>query len=352
MKPRGVVYATGVVSAIGATSLETAMLLRTGLPAITEAPLSAGDPKSGITMGMTRLLSPTRFGAERATELLGLALGELISSVRDAGGLAIRDLKLRVAASIDEEIPGTASLLRNQLTALFGNQLGQVDVRFSPPNGPGGAAGAAHVLDDALTALTLREVDAVLVCGVHTDYDPERIARLVAEDRLFSPENPNAVLPGEAAAAILIGRPDLTHRIRMTPRLEVFDIGTAKGDLTPFSSTSVFEDFALTNALEAATANLADELKLGFALTDLGCEQYRVREFYASLTRVADRFMEPMSIDAPAQRIGALGAAAMPLGLAVASEMSIRGYAPAPLGIVVGGSDQGARAAMVVGTPS
>ncbi len=352
MKPRGVVYATGAVSAIGTTSLETAMLLRTGLPAITEAPLSAGDPKSGITMGMTRLLSPTRFGSERATELLGLALAELVTSVRDAGGLAIRDLKLRVAVSIDEEVAGSTTLLRNQLTALLANQLGQVDVRFSPPNGPGGAAGAAHVLDDALTALTLREADAVLLCGVHTDYDPERITRLVAEDRLFSPENPNAVIPGEAAAALLIGRPDLVHRIRMDPRLELFSIGTAKGDLTPFSSTSVFEDFALTNAFEAAMADLAEELKIGFALTDLGTEQYRVREFYATLTRISQRFMEPMSIDAPAQRIGALGAASMPLSLVLASEMSVRGYAPAPLGVVVGGSGQGARAAMVVGTPS
>ena len=352
MKPLGVVYATGVVSAIGTTALETAMLLRTGLPALTEAPLSAGDAKSGITMGMTRLLPPTRFGSERATDLLGVALTELISSVRDAGGLGIRDLKLRVAVSIDEDVPGGTTLLRNQLTALLVNQLGQVDVRFSPPNGPGGAAGAAHVLEDALSALALREVDAILLCGVHTDYDPERIARLVAEARLFSPENPNAIIPGEAAAALLIGRPDLGHRIRMTPRLEVFSIGTSNGDLTPFSSTSVFEDFALTNALEAATNGLADELKIGFALTDLGCEQYRVREFYASLTRVADQFMEPMSIDAPAQRIGALGAAAMPLSLAVASEMAMRGYAPAPLGVVVGGSELGARAAMVVGTPS
>lgn len=352
MKPRGVVYASGVVSPIGTTALETAMLLRTGLPALTEAPLSAGDPKSGVTMGITRLLSPTTFGAERATELLGVALAELINSVRDAGGLAIRDLKLRVAVAIDEDLPGSTTLMRNQLTALFVNQLGHADIRFSPPNGPGGAAGAAHVLDDALTALSLREVDAVLLCGVHTDYDPERISRLVAEDRLFSPENPNAVIPGETAAALLIGRADLVHRIRMTPRLEVFSIGTAKGDLTPFSDKSVFEDFALTSALETAMAGLADELKLGFALTDLGCEQYRVREFYASLTRVAERFMEPVSVDAPAQRIGALGAASMPVGLAIASEMATRGYAPAPLGVIVGGSEQGARAAMVVGTPS
>ena len=58
-----------------------------------------------------------------------------------------------------------------------------------------------------------------------------------------------------------------------------------------------------------------------------------------------------LSLEEPAQRLGHLGAAAMPLHLALASEAYPRGFAPHSLALSIGGSDGGERAVVVIGAP-
>jgi 3-oxoacyl-[acyl-carrier-protein] synthase-1 len=351
------VYATGVRSPAGTNTLEVATMLRTGVPVIGGSPLEGDDPRVGMAMGLERTLPPTLFGPERAAALLRLALLELTQTCRAAPrGVEPRELSLRVALALPEIEPGagrSASAQRPlvaELGRLAENQLGAADVRYSPPNGPGGGAGAATVLDDAITALERREVDAVVFGGCHTDYDPERVKVLQATGRLFSSENPNAPLAGEGAAVVLLGRADLEGKTGLERRAAVFAIGTARSSLTPWNDASVLADDALARCIEEVCQTLPEELGVGFAISDVTTEIFRVRELYHAITRRAAQFVEPFAIDAPAQRIGALGAAALPLSLAIASDMFRRGYAPTPLGLLLAGNDEGERAAVLVGS--
>ena len=71
-------------------------------------------------------------------------------------------------------------------------------------------------------------------------------------------------------------------------------------------------------------------------------------EWQSVLVRCADHLGPPYRIDFPAHRIGSLGAAALPLFLALAAEAFHRGYAPAPVALLSVGSDSGERGALLV----
>ena len=83
-------------------------------------------------------------------------------------------------------------------------------------------------------------------------------------------------------------------------------------------------------------------------LTDLSFETFRHLELQAAFTRTQRHFCEPQQVDSPAQRMGNLGAAAMPLHVALAVEAFRRGYAPHPFAVSLAGSDGGERAALLM----
>ncbi len=91
-------------------------------------------------------------------------------------------------------------------------------------------------------------------------------------------------------------------------------------------------------------------MKIGFSFGDLSFELFRVHEWQAAMTRTRELYAPPMAADSPAQRLGHMGGAALPLELVLAAESFARGYAPHPLGLCFAGSDAGERAAIVVGS--
>lgn len=348
MKKLGTVFAAGARTPLGPDLLSTALLVRAGLPALTSAPLSAGG-NNPVTMAFDPTLDPMLLGEERAALLAKGALQDLVAA---AGYERVRGLKLKVALAFPEPRPG-------QPRALVGNVLAK-DLRgalFETVGDPQvelemrGSAGLAYVLPAALAALGRHEVDAVIAGGTHTDYDPAVIAGLLEEGRLFKPSSVDAVIPGETAAFVLIGRPDLGSRLGLSPLLDILGVASDTGDITPHGNGSAFDATTLTSVFRSAASSLPSPLRIGWALGDHGIEHFRVRELYAAVTRAHDIFIEPMDIDSPPQRLGRTGAASLGLFLGLAAEAYRRGYAPAPIGMVFAGSDGGERGAIVVGSP-
>jgi 3-oxoacyl-[acyl-carrier-protein] synthase-1 len=104
--------------------------------------------------------------------------------------------------------------------------------------------------------------------------------------------------------------------------------------------------------LRSALAPLAQEgLRAAWMLTDLTFETFRHFELQAAITRTQRSFCEPQRVDHPAQRIGHVGAAAMPLHLAPAAEAFLHEFAPHPHAVSIAGSDGGERAAVLIAAP-
>ncbi len=345
MKTLGVVLSVGARTPIGRDAVQTGMLLRTGMPVITGAPLLSPDGEP-VTMAFDPTLDPYLVGEARAAELAKAALTELARPL----GAAARALRLSVVLGLSEPIPGAeaatpllGSLLRTPLRELFGEPAVQVSA--------GGAGALAAPLATALAALERREIDAIAFGGVHTDYDPLTIAFLHATGRLFSPTNIDALIPGESAAFALIAHRDLAPRLGLPLLARIHGTGLGHDESTAYDDASAYRAKGLTAAVRAATKDLPGEMKVGWALCDHTFESRRIYEWQAMLTRTRQSWCEPLATDAPAQRIGHLGGAALPLSVVLAAEAFVRGHAPFPLALCFAGSDGGARGTVLVGTP-
>lgn len=329
------VVKVGAVTPIGLSARQTGFLLRAGFPAMTESPLAdaAGEP---ITMAFVPTIDPRVVGPERLALLAAPALEEAAAS--------LADISVAVHVAVDEGYPDVAGAARS-LSAAARRILPDAAVGF----GAQGEAALGTLLPEALRALAARQVDAVVLGGVHSDHDPRAIAALEESGRLFSTENLDARIPGEAAAFFVLMREADAARRGLGAVARVLGVGTGQERARPDNEAPAYEAFGLTEAVQRAVEALArGGQAAGWLLTDLTNEMWRNREWQAAFVRAQDVLGAPYVIESPAQRIGYLGAAALPLFVGMAAVAWEHGYAPAPVALATASSDGGERAAVAL----
>ncbi len=331
-----VVVQVGARTAVGLNAQQTGFLLRTGLPAMAEAPLADASGEA-ITMAFLPTLDPLLVGPER---LVALAQGPF----QEATQALLETEPVAVYLAIDEgclEPELAAKLLKTMVHALLPIAEVRVDAR--------GEAALGALLAAAMASLQLRQVRAVVLGGVHSDYDPRAIAALEAKGLLFSRENLDARIPGEAAAFFVLMRPEEAARLGLAPLARVDGVGHGKERATPDNEVPAYEAQGLTSAVRDATAATAEAgKKIGWMWTDLTGEMRRLNEWQSVFVRSQNVLGDPYVVDSPAQRIGYLGAAALPLFVAAAATAWKHGYAPSESALGIAGTDAGERAALVL----
>ncbi|MFO0758007.1 MAG: hypothetical protein U0359_16035 [Byssovorax sp.] len=333
------VVSVGAATAVGLNALQTGFLLRAGYPAMAEAPLADGDGEP-ITMAFLPTLDGRLTGPERLAALARAPVEEAMSP--------IRDLAAEVYITLDETLPD-APRARDLLTSMIREIMPAASAQIEP----GGEAGAGALLSTALRSLAARRAEAVVIGGAHSDYDPRAIAALDGGGRLFSRENLDARMPGEAAAFFVLMRDEDARRRRLPPLARVLGVGAGVERATPDNDVSAHEALGLTAAVRRATESVAAAGQtIGWMLSDQTFEMWRQLEWQSTFIRVQDVLGRPYYGDAPAQRIGHLGAAALPLFVALGATGFHHGYAPAPRLLATAGNDSGARAAVVLGQAS
>jgi 3-oxoacyl-[acyl-carrier-protein] synthase I len=339
----------GAVTSMGLSAMETAFVYRAQGTGLRLSALT--DPESGeaLLVGGIPTLDPALLGAQRAAELGKLALDDLWAD--GASALSGRRLHLWLCldewlAEPDEQgvVPSVAlsQLLRMHARARFGEHL---DLRVSTL----GAAAPGRILEDAIDELERGECEGLILGGVHSDQCPARVARLSSQKRLYAGENSDGVLPGEGAAFVTLFEPASARRAGIAARARLVALGSGHDKALPDNHESAFEAAGLTLAVRRATEELrAQKLRIGWQFNDLGCENYRLSEWISVMTRTQTIWEEPQVSEAPAQRLGNLGAATVPVQLALAMEAWRRGYAPHPRVLCLAGSDDGSRVALRV----
>ncbi len=331
-----VVVSVGVRSPVGLNARQTGFLLRAGFPAMAEVPLAsaAGEP---VTMAFVPTLDGCTTGPERLTDLARSPFEEAIAPVRDAAA--------DVSVAIDEGCVEQAMAI-HQLGAMVRRALPSATLRVEA----GGEAAPGSHLTAAIQALDARRVEVAVIGGVHSDYDPRSIAALEASGRLFSRENLDSRIPGETAAFFVLMRAGDASRRRLPALARVLGVGAGRERARPDNDEGAYEALGLTQAVRQATSQLGAEGRTaGWLLTDLTFEMWRQYEWQSAWVRSQKILGDPYIIEAPAQRIGYLGAAALPLFVAIAATAWSHGYAPSPLALLMAGNDGGARAALLIG---
>jgi 3-oxoacyl-[acyl-carrier-protein] synthase I len=331
-----VVVKVGAKTAVGLNARQTGFLLRAGFPAMAEAPLAdaAGE---AITMGFLPTLDGGLVGAER--------LAALARAPFEEATLPIRDLEADVHVAIDEGCEDGAMAIE-VLSAMVKRTMPAANVSVEAR----GEAAPAALLPAAIRALETRKTDVVVIGGVHSDYAPRSIAALEASGRLFSRDNLDARIPGEAAAFFVLMRVEQDAHQKLAPLARVIGVGAGHERARPDNDAPAYEALGLTAAVHQATEPLAEDGRTaGWILTDLTGEMRRLYEWESVFVRAQKVLGRPYLIDSPAQRIGYLGAAAMPLFVAMAATAWGHGYAPSPLALCMAGNDGGDRAVLLLG---
>ncbi|WP_437601962.1 hypothetical protein WMF28_10105 [Sorangium sp. So ce590] len=326
----------GAKTAVGLNARQTGFLLRAGFPAMAEAPLvnAAGE---AITMAFVPTLDGRLVGAERLAALARAPLEEAVAPIRDVAA--------EVHVALDEECP-EGPLAIALLEALVKRVMPAAHVTVQAR----GEAGPGAFLPPAIRALETRRANAVVIGGVHSDYSPQSITALDASGRLFSRDNLDARIPGEAAAFFVLMRTADVARLKLTPLAHVIGVGTGRERARPDNDEPAYEALGLTAAVRQATEPLmADGRTAGWILTDLTGEMRRQCEWQSVFVRAQKVLGKPYLIESPAQRIGYLGAAATPLFVAMAATAWKHGYAPSPIALTMVGNDGGERVAVVLG---
>jgi len=351
MKARASVVSVGARTAIGLNALQTAMLFRAGAAGMAMAPLADVDGEP-ITMCFDKTLSPLLVGWERAVALATPALEEALSPL----GGKVDGSRVRLLMCIDErygraekasEDADAAAAMVTKIAARANALLPGI----TPDVTARGHASAAVCLPDGLALLESRGCEAVVLGSVHTDYEPAWINQLSEKGRLFKADNLDSFIPGEAAAFVVLMRDDVARRNELEPMAAVVSVALGAEAATPDNDLSAFEAKGLTRTIRQVAEPLPEGMTAGWAVTDLTFEMRRVHEWQSMLTRTRKVWSEPYAVDSPAQRIGQLGAAAMPLGMTLVAQGWRCGSAPAPIAVVYGGSEGGARGAVLLAAP-
>jgi 3-oxoacyl-[acyl-carrier-protein] synthase-1 len=202
----------------------------------------------------------------------------------------------------------------------------------------GGAVGLHHasrmIHEEDFTHVIVAGVDSYLVAGTLRAYD-ER-------ERLLTPDKSNGFIPGEAGAALLVGRPEAGKGIACLGMGFATERATIESE-EPLRADGLTK--AISQALAAASLTMGD---LDYRITDIGGEQYQFKEAALALSRLLRVRKEEFDIWHPADCIGEVGAASLPCMLGVVLYAAQKGYAPGPRPLAHLGNDDGKRVALAL----
>ena len=221
------IVSVGAKTPVGLNARQTGFLLRAGFPAMDEAPL-ANAAGEAVTMAFVPTLDGRLVGAERLSALARAPFAEAVEP--------IRDLVAEVHVAIDEGCED-AALAIHLLEAMVKRVMPAATVSVQAR----GEAAAGTLVPAAIAALETRRADFVVMGGVHSDHDPRSIAALEASGRLFSRDNLDSRIPGEAAAFFVLMRAGEAGRYQLEPLARVVGVGVGRERARPDNEDSAHE---------------------------------------------------------------------------------------------------------------
>ncbi|MBX3196943.1 MAG: hypothetical protein KF894_02200 [Labilithrix sp.] len=345
MIPRGDVLVVGLGARIatGLSALTAAMSVRARKSFVRESRFvdRTGEP---IALAAVSSIGEDVVGRDRFVALAAPALAEA------AGPWARRfaarghvppplPLLLAVPAEVDPLDPRGARIL----AAVAERSGAAIDLARSRVVAQGRAAGA-FAIEQAVARLAGGEDEAVLVGGVDSHFDADRLEELDRARRLHGPGAENGFIPGEGAAFVLLAS---RRRFGTEPRHgSIVGVGTER-EPRPFGSAEPCHALGITLAAKRAIAP-AGAARIGWALTDVVGERHRVDEWLYASGRIQSSLAADLQHDAPLMLTGDLGAASLPLLVVLACVGWQTECAPADLAILAAHSDGPERGAVLL----
>jgi 3-oxoacyl-[acyl-carrier-protein] synthase-1 len=215
---------------------------------------------------------------------------------------------------------------------------------------PGGAGGFAAAVDDALAGFRAGQLGACLVGAVDSLIEASALRFLYEAGRLKTPDDATGLIPGEAAAFLLLERPDRARQRHRAALARIAGTAQEQGE-----DPDVVERPPRGTALLGMMARLFAGAPPGpaWVLTDQNGETFWAHEWGDFVVRAASRLpgFQVGPLWYPAVSFGDTGAASGALAACLAVRAFARGYAPAPLATVISSTYEGRRGAVQLAAP-
>jgi 3-oxoacyl-[acyl-carrier-protein] synthase-1 len=214
----------------------------------------------------------------------------------------------------------------------------------------GGNAGLAAAIEEAAALITSDQVDRCIVGAIDSRAEAGFLQAAARLRLLCTMDNPVGLIPGEAAAFLLLERP------RDAARAGVELIATISKTTTQINPKDLLADDwspwspELADVLRSA---LGAAPEIAFSIGDLNGTERRSVEWGNALVQLrAEMGVADLPAWFPAVAFGDTGAASGAVGLCVAARAFARRYAPGRAGVVWLSSESGAKAAIVAQAPA
>ena len=310
---------TGLVCSVGLNSAAACAALRAGIAKFEELPYwdNNGTPVVGAAVPDL----DSQFG-DRLVEMLAMALHNCLSGMT---AFPFHEVPLLVGLA-EPGRPGGGAWLAERIISQVEEKLGtKFHSSFSMVISEGHTAGLEG-LRIARDLLQTTNVSGCLVCGVDSYINASSLFWLDRSWRLKRKGHTDGVIPGEAAAAVLVQRHIPS---RLEPRVEVVGLGFGQERASVLAEEPLLAR-GLADACRQALAEAGWGFhELDFRISDVSGENYGFRELAlveGRLARVVRSLPQPLWH--AADSIGDTGAAAGVVQMVRAKTAWAKAYAP------------------------
>lgn len=333
------IVSTGMVTAVGATAPASCAAIAAGIAGFVEMPATDGGGFP-ITGALARHAVKRKLGFPLLVGLLALSVAEALG---DAPG---NDIPVLVALSPKGQAGRPLGLDEAILPALA-ERLG------TPLNGDSrvfaaGSTGVLRALAHARSLLAARRAHACLVAGVDSLTGMDCLNQLDADERLKTIGNPDGLIPGEAAACLMVApagpRPPPAAVLVRGIGFAHEPVGIK--DERPILGIGLAA--AIAAALADAGLTMAD---VDYRIADVTGERYGMNEANYALGRTLKMRKLHFDFLHLGDCIGAIGAASGAAMLGYLKSVFDRGRSPHPGALCHCSADTGDRAAAIVTGP-
>jgi len=335
------VVSTGMICPVGLSAASTCAAMRAGISMFEELPYrdNNGEPITGaIVPGLDLNLKLE----DRLIQLLSSALTDCLNQVNPE---PMNMIPLLVGLA-EHGCPDGCAALGEQIVGLIEQKL---NLKFHPKLSRAilsGHTAGFEALAIARELLQDRHIPACIVCSVDSYINAGRLWLLDQHWRLKTEENSDGVIPGEAAAAVVVQRQQTSSALGIN---KVVSLGFGQEKATILSNEPLL-GLGLTEATKAALTEAGIQMhEVDFRIVDVTGESYGFKEqalVVARLYRVRRKVCPPLWHCA--ENIGETGAAAGIIQLVMASHAFEKNYASGEIAMCSTSADSGGRAVVVV----
>jgi 3-oxoacyl-[acyl-carrier-protein] synthase-1 len=208
--------------------------------------------------------------------------------------------------------------------------------------------GGALALAEAVGDLEEARVDVAIVGGVDSLLHPVFLRSLHDAGRLKTPATPVGLIPGEAAAFLVLERADDARRRGLRPRIRIGPRALEGQEPSKRDPKRLEHSDTMARVVQRVLAASGGASALDRVIVDLNGERWRFREWGLVDTRCLAELPNDSELWHPMDCVGDVGAAFLPLAVGMATRALERGYAGEGEMLICAASDQGDRAAILV----